>query len=277
MKHRKIAASALAAVMLIGGCSSENTVGAEEYSKLVEENESLSQHYQDLLADYGELEGENNRESEYIRTITAENDLLRDRITSLEEKLAGYEESVTEYAPVTIHKSSFTLEYLGDETGSDGERIIVLRCQAIPDVPYIMIDTKNSELHSGFYVVERLLEFANESIDENGYLYLLNSESTVNDMYGGIEPAFAYEKYIKLRLKDPYTETAVPYSEEDYSSEGEYTFVGDISVRDVYTDREGNIQDNIYTPDYTLSVLSAAELMRFEEDKYDYNTISLRR
>ena len=251
---------------MLGGCDSGDHDLKAQLDLLQSETDRLDAENKELREENGKLLSAKESADEQL-------DLLKKENAELEKTLAGNENKKPAYSPVTLHKSEYTLQYLGNEKGENGECILVMRCQGFYDYPYIRINTKDFELHMGIYVVEGSYEFANENIDENGYLYLIN-DATMADSYAKEFPemklTFVPEKYIKLRAKEP----ELQYDDVD---DGDRTsFIGHFTSGVVAINGDGSIDDR-YLSDRHLDIMCYADFMRFDEESYDYDLTGMGR
>ena len=273
MKINRTAVPLLCAIML-SGCNTGDTVSRSEYDKLKAQYDELAAAAITQAETTAPAPDKSAAESA-AKSLRAENAELKANNEMLEQRLAEYAssdvtaEETPAYTPVTIYKGNgAAVQYLGDEPGENGERIIVLRCQLLPDYAFLRIDTNKSELHNGLYIREGQFEFANENIDEDGYLYLINNEYNIDEFYSDRTIPFTAEKYIKLRLRDLFTDELLPYDDTDST----YIFVGDLAAEEIFVGLDGEIQNNIVTEEITHGIIGAAQRMKFEEELYNYDT-----
>ena len=264
MRYKTAAAAALAAVMLLGGCGQPENGGTaglraqlglyeQKYEQACEENTEL----REKLA-----KAESDKESA--------DELLNAQIHDLEQENAKLESEISElnnninessyYKSVIYKGGGYTLRYLGDECDDEGRTVLVL-CLQGAYIPYIRVDTKAAELVSGIMVRNGTYEFANESIDENGYLYLISP--IVEEDY----LPFKAEKYIKLRFIDAETGQYTMFDKALYNDGYTHNvdFNGNIVISDTIADTDGSVR--YYNEGTVLNVLGGSPLVLFDEEQ----------
>jgi hypothetical protein len=267
MKHKKTAALICALLMLCGCDNSYNGGDRDLKAQL----DLLQSEIDRLSGENAELREENGKLLGAKESAEEELELLRSEKAEPEKTPAESEKPEESekpaYSPVTLHKSEYTLQYLGNERGENGECIVVMRCQGFYTYPYIRIDTKDFDLHHGVFAVEGKYEFVNENIDEDGYLYLINS-SGMADSYAEDFPdmklSFVPEKYIKLRAAAPDT---LMYDDAD----GPTSFIGYLNVKEIGIKEDGSIDENEYEKESTIDIMCYTDFMKFDESGYNYD------
>ena len=260
MKIRiKLACLAVPAALLLSGCASDNTVSVEKYNELNGKYDELNGQYEELKTQYEELDGKYNELKTQYGELEKENSELQKKNADIEAKLADSNS-------IVYNGGGYELRYLGDERDEEGRAVAVLSLNA-GYRPYIRIDTKAVKLVAGVIVDGGTYEFANETTDENGYLYIISDESRIAE--AGIkedELPFTAEKYIKLRFIE---EDTGQYEMFDRLNYGGYLlnrgFNGDIPISDGAATEDGGIK--FYEKGKVLHVLGGAPLVVFSPQK----------
>ena len=130
----------------------------------------------------------------------------------------------------------YVLEYLGEERGENGETVFELGCRSVDNTAeYLCIGTEACGIRCAHLELHGWYDFANDCIDENGFLYL----KCGSDTESGEEPSFRYDDRIRLtmRVNDGHTDPAdceiYQYDEENYSGGQPAFFEGSLAVSEV--------------------------------------------
>ena len=249
MKYRKTIAAALCAVLILGGCDNSYNGGDDLKAQL----DLLQSRYDRLSDENAELQGAKESADEQLDLLQKENSELEAKVTKLEARLADQEK--------IIYKGGwYTIKYLGDERGEDGTAVTVLQITE-QYTPIIRLDTKASGIAAGVTVIGGWYEFANENIDENGYLYLISDEELIPD---DAELPFVAEKYIKLRFRNSDSEQYSMFDDIDYTGEIYRLFNGSLSVVGAVVDRDDGVKYD--STENVLSVVSNAPISVFDDN-----------
>ena len=249
----KLAYLAASAALLLSGCASDNTVSIDKYNELNGKYDELNGQYNELKTQYEELNKQYSELEEKNETSEKENAALQKKNADIEAKLADSNS-------IVYNGGGYMLRYLGDECDAEGRVVLVLSLVGAY-IPYIRVDTKATELFSGIMVLDGTYEFANENIDENGYLYLISPIVEEDKL------PFRTEKYIKLRFIDSETGQYTMFDKTLYNDS--YThyvgFNGNIVISTVVADENGNAR--YYDEGTVLNVQGGSALVLFDGEK----------
>ena len=257
MKHIKTAATLICALLMLGGCDSSYNGGDHD---LKAQLDLLQSQYERLSDENAELREENGKLIGAKESAEEELVLLQKENSEFEAKANELEKRVADLGSIVYNGGGYRLRYLGDECDAEGRVVLVLSLIGAY-IPYIRVDTKATELFSGIMVLDGTYEFANENIDENGYLYLISPIVEEDKL------PFRTEKYIKLRFIDSETGQYTMFDKTLYNDSYTHNvgFNGNIVISTVVADENGNAR--YYDEGTVLNVQGGSALVLFDGEK----------